>query len=103
MPTSTLGNFEQTTSTSAGGEGGLRGVAQGVHARDAQPLQWAFAQNNLGDVHWSMPRGGGKADYEKAIELFESAKAGFTQAGYLPLIGLTDKKIALVKQALAKE
>ena len=60
--------------------------------------------NNIGDVHWSLAtRGGGKPDYEKAIELYESAKEGFKQAGYVPLITLTDKKIDLIKQTLAKQ
>ena len=74
-----------------------------VFTRDSQPLQWAFAVNNIGDVHWSLAtRGGGKPDYEKAIEFYESAKQGFQQAGFAPLITLTDKKIDLVKQAMAK-
>ena len=55
-------------------------------------------------MHWSLAtRGGGRPDYEKAIELFESAKDGFKQAGYLPLVDLTDKKIDLIKQTLAKQ
>ena len=78
-------------------------AATEIFTRDSQPLQWAFAVNNIGDVHWSLAsRGGGRPDYEKAIELYESAKEGFEQAGYQPLITLTDKKIDLIKQALAK-
>ena len=75
-----------------------------VFTRETLPLQWAFAENNIGDVHWSLAtRGGGRPDYEKALELFESAKDGFKQAGYLPLVDLTDKKIDLIKQTLAKQ
>jgi len=52
--------------------------------------------SDLGDVHWSMAtHGGGRPDYEKAIEFYESAKQGFEQAGYAPAIALTDKKIDL--------
>ena len=62
-------------------------AATQVFTRDSLPLQWAFAVNNIGDVHWSLAtRGGGKPDYDKAIELYESAKEGFKQAGYAPLI-----------------
>ena len=54
-----------------------------MFTRESQPLQWAFAENNIGDVHWSLAtRGGGKPDYEKAIEFYESAKQGF-RAGRL--------------------
>ncbi|MET3521954.1 caspase family protein [Mesorhizobium abyssinicae] len=75
-----------------------------VFTRDSQPLQWAFAQNNLGDVHWNRAsQGGGDADYLKAIEFFENAKEGFVEAGYTIPIPLTDKKIELVKQQLAKK
>ena len=70
-----------------------------MFTRDSQPLQWAFGQNNIGDVHWNRAsQGGGKPDYRKAIELFENAKQGFTQAGYTLLIPLTDQKIDLIKQ-----
>lgn len=75
-----------------------------VFTRKAQPLQWAFEQNNLGDVHWNLASfgGGGKPEYERAKQYFELAKQGFTEAGYLMPIPLTDKKIALIDQQLAK-
>ena len=79
-------------------------AATEVFTRENLPLQWAFAENNIGDVHWSLAsRGGGKPDYEKAIELYEIAKEGFTEAGYLAPIALTDKKVDLVRQAMAKK
>lgn len=32
-------------------------------------MQWAFEQNNLGDVHWNRGSyGGGNAEYQKAID-----------------------------------
>ncbi|BCG94065.1 caspase family protein [Mesorhizobium sp. 131-2-1] len=75
-----------------------------VFTRESQPMQWAFAQNNLGDVQWNRASfGGGKADYRKAIEFFENAKQGFAEAGNTMPIPLTDKKIELVKQQLAKK
>lgn len=44
-------------------------------------MQWAFEQNNLRDVHWNRGSyGGGNAEYQKAIEFFENAKQGFTEA-----------------------
>lgn len=75
-----------------------------VFTRETLPLQWAFAENNIGDVHWSMATGGGgKAEYEKAIERFESAKKAFTETGYFPVITIVDQKIALLKEAMAKQ
>ncbi|MBZ9677294.1 caspase domain-containing protein [Mesorhizobium sp. ES1-1] len=75
-----------------------------VFTRESQPLQWAFEQNNLGDIHWNRASyGGGKPHYLKAIEFFENAKRGFTEAGYTIPIPLTDQKIDLVKQQLAKK
>jgi hypothetical protein len=75
-----------------------------VFTRDAIPLQWAFAENNIGDVHWSLAsRGGGNAEYTKAIERFESAKKAFTETGYFPVIPIVDQKIALIKEAMAKQ
>jgi uncharacterized caspase-like protein len=74
-----------------------------VFTRETLPAQWAFAENNIGDVHWSLAtRGGGKADFEEAIARFESAKEAFVEIGYLPVIPIVDKKIALIKDMLAK-
>ncbi|TGQ69395.1 MAG: tetratricopeptide repeat protein [Mesorhizobium sp.] len=74
-----------------------------VFTRESQPMQWAFEQNNLGDVSWNRASyGGGKAEYLKAIEFFENAKQGFTEAGYTMPIPLTDQKIDLVKKQIAK-
>jgi len=75
-----------------------------VFTRETLPVQWAFAENNIGDVHWSLAsRGGGKPEYEKAIAQFESAKKAFSEAGYFPVISIVDQKIALIKEALAKQ
>ena len=71
-----------------------------VFTRETLPVQWAFAENNIGDVHWSLAtRGGGKAEFEKAIARFESAKQAFTETGYFPVIPIVDQKIALIKEA----
>lgn len=78
-------------------------AANKIFTRETQPIQWAFTQNNIGDVYWSLgAKGGGKPDYERAIEYFEAAKEGFTQAGFAPVIPLTDQKINLIKEQLAK-
>ena len=75
-----------------------------VFTRESQPLQWAFEQNNLGDIHWNRATyGGGKPEYLRAIEFFENAKQGFTEAGYTIPIPLTDQKIDLVKKQIAKK
>ena len=74
-----------------------------VFTKEAQPIQWAFAENNIGDVHWSLAtRGGGKAEFEEAIARFESAKKTFTEIGYAPVISILDQKIALIKEAMTK-
>ncbi|MBZ9745284.1 hypothetical protein LB516_08500 [Mesorhizobium sp. CO1-1-7] len=49
------------------------------------------------------PVRGGKPEYLKAIAFFDNAKQGFTEAGYTIPIPLTDQKIDLVKQQLAKK
>ncbi|MER8386338.1 hypothetical protein NKG60_02555 [Mesorhizobium sp. M1428] len=75
-----------------------------VFTRESQPMQWAFEQNNLGDVHWNRGSyGGGNAEFQRAIEFFENAKQGFTEAGYTLPIPLTDRKIDLVKKQIAKK
>jgi hypothetical protein len=75
-----------------------------VFTRETLPVQWAFAENNIGDVHWSLAsRGGGKPEHEKAVAQFESAKKAFSEAGYFPVISIVDQKIALIKEALAKQ
>ncbi|MDI6026235.1 caspase family protein [Corticibacterium sp. UT-5YL-CI-8] len=74
-----------------------------VFTRDQQPLQWAFGQNNIGDLYWNKAAlGGEKSDYAKAIEMFELAKAGFTEGGYTAPIPLTDQKISLARDAMNK-
>ncbi len=73
-----------------------------IFTREAQTLQWAFGQNNLGDVHWNRAAlGGGNAEYSRAIERFEQAKQGYADSGYTAPIDLTDKKIALIRQAMS--
>ncbi len=97
-----LGNLERTGKYLADAEQAFEASLK-VFTRDTYPLQWAFAQNNLGDAYWNRASyGGSKDDYRRAIEFFESAKAGFTEAGNPFPITLNDKKIALVKEALAK-
>ena len=78
--------------------------AQRVFTRDTQPGQWAMMLNNIGDVHWSLgANGGGEKDFNQAVAHFEQAKEGFTAAGQYALIFLLDKKIALVRDQLAKQ
>jgi len=76
-----------------------------VFTRETQPVQWAFGINNIGDVHWNRASfgGGGKPEYEKALASFELAKQAFQEAGFFVPIALTDQKIELVRQSLAKQ
>ncbi|MCP9231335.1 caspase family protein [Mesorhizobium sp. LMG 17147] len=98
-----LGNLERTGKYLDEAEAAFEATLK-VFTREGQPMQWAFEQNNLGDVHWNRGSyGGGNAEYQKAIEFFENAKQGFTEAGYTPPIPLTDRKIDLVKKQIAKK
>ena len=45
----------------------------------------------------------GRLAVSRAIEFFENAKQGFTEAGYTIPIPLTDRKIDLVKKQIAKK
>ena len=97
-----LGNREQTDRYLSEAGKAIEASLK-VFTREKQPLQWAFGQNNLGDVHWNLATfGGGRPDFERAIALFESAKQGFTEAGYSAPIPLTDQKIAIVKDMIDK-
>ncbi|PZV35065.1 caspase family protein [Mesorhizobium kowhaii] len=98
-----LGNLQRTDKYLSDAEAAFTAALK-VFTRESQPMQWAFEQNNLGDIHWNRASyGGGKAEYRKAIEFFESAKQGFTEAGYTMPIPLTDKKIDLAKKQMAKK
>ncbi|WP_044550564.1 caspase family protein [Mesorhizobium japonicum] len=98
-----LGNIERTGKYLDEAEAAFTATLK-VFTREGQPLQWAFEQNNLGDIHWNRASyGGGKAEYLRAIEFFENAKQGFTEAGYTIPIPLTDQKIDLVKKQIAKK
>ncbi|TKB34612.1 MAG: peptidase C14, partial [Mesorhizobium sp.] len=98
-----LGNLERTGKYLDEAEAAFKATLK-VFTRESQPMQWAFEQNNLGDVHWNRGSyGGGNAEYQKAIEFFENAKQGFTEAGYTIPIPLTDRKIDLVKKQIAKK
>ncbi|MER9555846.1 caspase family protein [Mesorhizobium sp. M0323] len=98
-----LGNLERTGKYLDEAEAAFEATLK-VFTRESQPMQWAFEQNNLGDVHWNRGSyGGGNAEYQKAIEFFENAKQGFTEAGYTLPIPLTDRKIDLVKKQIAKK
>ncbi|QKC83398.1 caspase domain-containing protein [Mesorhizobium sp. NZP2077] len=98
-----LGNIERTGKYLDDAEAAFTATLK-VFTRESQPMQWAFEQNNLGDVSWNRASyGGGKAEYLKAIEFFENAKQGFTEAGYTLPIPLTDQKIDLVKKQIAKK
>ncbi|RUW91639.1 caspase domain-containing protein [Mesorhizobium sp. M7A.F.Ca.US.010.02.1.1] len=98
-----LGNLERTGKYLGDAEAAFAATLK-VFTRESLPMQWAFAQNNLGDVSWNRASyGGGKAEYQKAIEFFENAKQGFTEAGYTIPIPLTDQKIDLVKKQMAKK
>lgn len=98
-----LGNLERTDKYLDEAEGAFEATLK-VFTRESQPMQWAFEQNNLGDIHWNRASyGGGKAEYQKAIEFFENAKQGFTESGNPIPIPLTDQKIDLVKQQMAKK
>ncbi|MBZ9996714.1 caspase family protein [Mesorhizobium sp. BH1-1-4] len=98
-----LGNIERTGKYLDEAEAAFTATLK-VFTRQSQPMQWAFEQNNLGDVSWNRASyGGGKPEYLKAIAFFENAKQGFTEAGYPIPIPLTDQKIDLVKQQLAKK
>lgn len=96
-----LGNLEQTGKYLDEAETAFAAALM-VFTREQMPLQWAFGQNNLGDVHWNRATiSGDKGEFEKAIERFENAKLGFTAAGYTAPIALADKKIALVRETIA--
>lgn len=98
-----LGNLERTDKYLNDAEAAFSATLK-VFTRESLPMQWAFQQNNLGDIHWNRGSyGGGNAEYQKAIEFFENAKLGFTEAGYTPPIALTDQKIELVKKQMAKK
>ncbi|RUU69734.1 peptidase C14, partial [Mesorhizobium sp. M7A.T.Ca.TU.009.01.1.2] len=98
-----LGNLERTDKYLGDAEAAFAATLK-VFTRESLPMQWAFSQNNLGDVSWNRASyGGGKAEYQKAIEFFENAKQGFTEAGYTIPIPLTDQKIDLVKKQIAKK
>lgn len=78
--------------------------AERVFTRERLPLQWAMTVNNMGDVHWALAsRGGGKPEYQRAMERYEEAKLGFTEGGMLLSIPLLDEKIGLMKQQLDKQ
>ena len=95
-----LGNREQTAKYLPDAQTAFE-AALTVYTRESHPLQWAFGQNNLGDVHWNLAtHGGGKAEFAKALEYFENAKQGFSEAGLFAPISITDQKIALVKESL---
>ena len=76
-----------------------------VFTRESLPLQWAFAANNIGDVHWSLRHARRRqARLSKRRSSSTSPPSRVSQqAGYTPLITLTDKKIDLIKQTLAKQ
>ncbi|MCZ8547630.1 caspase family protein [Mesorhizobium qingshengii] len=98
-----LGNLERTDKYLGDAEAAFTAALK-VFTRESQPMQWAFEQNNLGDIHWNRASyGGGKPEYQRAIEFFENAKQGFTEAGYTIPIPLTDQKIDLVKKQMAKK
>ncbi|BCG72880.1 hypothetical protein MesoLj113a_40380 [Mesorhizobium sp. 113-1-2] len=98
-----LGNLERTGKYLDEAEAAFTATLK-VFTRESQPLQWAFEQNNLGDIHWNRATyGGGKPEYLRAIEFFENAKQGFTEAGYTIPIPLTDQKIDLVKKQIVKK
>ncbi len=98
-----LGNIERTGKYLDEAEAAFTATLK-VFTRESQPMQWAFEQNNLGDIHWNRANyGGGKAEYLKAIEFFENAKQGFTEAGFTIPIPLTNQKIDLVKKQIAKK
>ncbi|CAN7580347.1 caspase family protein [Mesorhizobium caraganae] len=98
-----LGNLQRTDKYLNDAEAAFTATLK-VFTRESQPLQWAFEQNNLGDVHWNRASyGAGKPEYLKAIEFFENAKQGFTEAGYTMPIPLTDQKIDLAKKQMAKK
>ncbi|MHB9449683.1 caspase family protein [Mesorhizobium sp. RSR565B] len=97
-----LGNLQRTDKYLNDAEAAFTAALK-VFTRESQPLQWAFEQNNIGDVHWNRASyGAGKPEYLKAIEFFENAKQGFTEAGYTIPIPLTDQKIELAKKQMAK-
>lgn len=97
-----LGNREQTAKYLPEAKAAFE-AALTIYRRETHPLQWAFGQNNLGDVHWNLATfgGGGKPEFAKALVYFENARQGFSEAGLLSPIAITDQKIELVKQALA--
>lgn len=98
-----LGTYTNTTDHLAEAELAFAASLR-VFTRRDQPLQWAFGQNNLGDVHWNRAtQGGGEAEYRLAIEFFENARQGFTEAGYLSPIPITEQKIALIRQTIGEK
>jgi len=95
-----LSNFEQDGKYLPEAKAAFEATLQ-VFTEDYQPVQWAFAVNNVGDVHWSMgTRGGGKPDFDKALENFEIARAYFDSAGYVQIVSLMDDKIKLIKDGM---
>ena len=98
-----LGNLERTDKYLNEAEAAFSATLK-VFTRESLPMQWAFQQNNLGDICWNRGSyGGGNAEFQKAIDFFENAKQGFTEAGYPAPIALTDQKIELVKKQMAKK
>ncbi len=98
-----LGNLERTGKYLDDAEAAFTATLK-VFTRESLPLQWAGQQNNLGDVYWNRGTyGGGKAAYQKAIVFFENAKQGYTEGGFTMPIALTNKKIDLVKEQMAKK
>lgn len=98
-----LGNIERTGKYLDQAEAAFSASLE-IYTRESAPVQWAFGLSNLGDVYWNKASyGGGKADYRKALDLFDQARQGFVEAGYTLPIQLMDNKIDLVKQQLAKK
>lgn len=98
-----LGNFERTPKYLDEAEAAFRASLE-VYTRESAPIQWAFGQSNLADIYWNRASyGGGKPDFQKALDLFDQARKGFTEAGYTLPIPLIDKQMDLVKQQLARK
>lgn len=95
-----IGNFEKGTESF---DTALKSfdAALEVYTLEDMPLQWAAAQNGIGDSYWGIGWRRDKKAFETAITQFEKAKEGYGKGGMAGMVALLDKKIALIKEALA--
>lgn len=77
-----------------------------VYTLEETPLQWAMVQNGIGDVYWGFgTRRNDKKAFETSLAQFEMAKTGYGKGGLMAwsMVSLVDKKIEIIKEALASK